>query len=248
MKLVLYYNRSTEKELFKLREDAAQMQSEIMELTHNKKLNQLQMLTKATMTDEGSSCHYDSSVSVTDSSTQVDCSPLRPDVKDRGVSPIIPPPKMQPPTQTKEASTQTTSAVKRPACSHRRTRSEGDSLFYKSKAREAFKRVKKISRQLQNITQHPPQDGNHDHHNGGDYSAPEMINQSTESRVEPLSLDVRVNSQQDTSAIIHKCTFQQQVKTLQRKLRALNKQVCLKQLQTCFCVYIITLSAHFLVV
>ena len=218
---------SSEKQLFKLREDAGKMQARIMELTNKEKLKQIRVLSKATMTDEGTSCHYDSSISVTDSATQVDFSPPRREVKDAGVSPIRPAPRQtQPPTHTREAGTQTLTSAppERPSRGHRRARSEGDSLFYERKAREAFRRVKKISRQLRDMA-HPQ--GADDTRSGGEVSAPELISQSTEPRAETLPLNQSTNSQQP-----HKCSFQQQVKTLQRKLRSLNKQVCVPYLLT----------------
>ena len=221
----MYMYSSTEKELFRVREDAAQMQVQIMELTHRKKLQQLQMLSKATMTDnEGSPCHYES-ILMTDSATQVDSSSLRPDVRDAGVSPV----RSQNTQQHREVATQTSICVEdRPLRAHRRTRSEGDSLFYKKKAEDAFCRVKKISKQLQDISLSKENRDHQQHTNSG---APEIMEQCSECerRVKPLpsNPNQKTNSLSSTLQVSgpHKCAFQQQVKTLQKKLRTLNRQV-----------------------
>lgn len=207
------------------------MQTKIMELTHEKKLQQLQVFSKATMTDKVSSCHYES-ISVTDSATQVDHSPLRPDVRDAQVSPIKPH-NSQPSTGSgQETATEPfTSARERPLMSHRRTRSEGDSLFYKKKAKDAYGKVKRISKQLQDITLpqqniEPSPPDTLATHSGEENHRFETMKQhgGFTSREEPLTLSQRTNSHPST-ARPHKCTFQQQVKTLQKKLRALNGQV-----------------------
>ena len=157
-------------------------------------------------------------------------------MKDASVSPIRPAPRQTwPPTHTREAATHTREAAtqtlasappERPSCGHRRARFEGDSLFYERKAREVFRRVKKISWQLRDMAH--PQGADDTRSGGGGGRAHELISQSTEPRVETLPLNQTTNSQQP-----HKCSFQQQVKTLQRKLRSLNKQVCASFSYTC---------------
>ena len=191
------------------------MQTEIMDLAHRKKLQQLQMLSKATMTDEGVSCHYNSSISVTDSATQVDSSPPRKHTRSIAVSPIKPPVR-----QTQEKSTQISEAVERkipdrPLRSHRRTHSEGDSLFYRRKAKDALKRVKKISKELRDISLPAGEQGTKSGNpSGAEESAPEL----------KKKVDQTMNSTKHMPGT-QKCAFQQQVKTLQRKLRALKQQV-----------------------
>ena len=228
-----------------------------MELTDRKKIRQLQSLTKATMTDRGNltvnkgtmtdeegPCHYESSISVSDSATQVDCSPQRPEVKTTGVSPIKPH-LTQPATTTLEASTQTSTfaalqrlegprtrtSTEAHSRSHRRTLSEGDSLFYKKKARIAFKRVRRLSRQIQNMAQ-SQQDRDSSGANAlkeREESAPEIVSDSG------VNLDPKKNSQQLPVLPAHKYIFQQQVNMLQRKLRTLNKQVYMYILNSTTC-------------
>lgn len=206
---------TTEKECFKLREDAAQMQTKIIELSHKMKLQHIQMLSKATMTDKESPCHQDS-ISVTDSATQVDYSPSRPDVCDAQVSPIKPPPSNVRDNQEKVTETSDGKHLR----SHRRTCSEGDSLFYKKKAKAAFSRVKKISKQLRDMSL--PQEGIH-------HSSLEPIHSEDKCQLDTLKqsseLTCRAEEASEKTIVPHKCAFQQQMKALQRKVRALNGQV-----------------------
>lgn len=176
------------------------------------------MLSKATMTDKGSPCHQ-ISISVTDSATQVDCSPSRPDVRDAQVSPIKP---LNTPSSNvrdnRENDTETSNG--KHLRSHRRTCSEGDSLFYKNKAKAAFSRVKKISKQLQDMSF--PQDSTHHSstaiHSGKENCPLNTLKQSSE-------LTCRAEGASEKTTAPHKCAFQQQMKPLQRKVRALSKQV-----------------------
>ena len=227
--VLLYASRSTEKECFKLRKDAAQMQIKLMELTHKIKLQKLQMLSKATMTDEGSSCHCDS-ISVTDSATQVNHSQLRSEVRDAQVSPIRPWGTQS--SSNQEKATQTfISGAEKILRSHRRTHSEGDSLFYKKKAKEAFSRVKKISKQLQYISfpsgiiDSSPEDSLATQ-SKVEKGKVEIVEQSTgcTSKAEPLPSGQEITSHSHIPEP-HKCASQQQAKLLQKKLRALSRQV-----------------------
>ena len=220
-----------ERELSRLREETVQMQTEIVSLTRRKTLKQLQALSKATMTDEATSCHYESSISVTDSATQVDLSPLRrPNTRSTAVSPIKPPP-----VQTREASTQTSPAVERkltdrPSRVHRRTHSEGDPLSYRRRARDALGKVKKISRELRDMSLDGAGQGTKGTNpSGEEESSPEIRTQSIGCQCEAsmFSADQTVNSGRGLSGP-QKCALEQQIKTLQKKLRTLTKQVHLQ--------------------
>jgi chromosome segregation ATPase len=252
----------SERELYRLREEAAQMQAQIMSLAHRKKLEQLQTFSRGTMTDEGASCRYDSSIdsatqvdlrdantrsvgvspiklpvgerftegvscnndsssiSVTDSATQV----VAPDTVSTGVSPIKPPPR-----QTRENSTQTSAPVERRIPdrqllrAHSRTRSEGDSMFYRRKAKDALRRVKKISKELLDISL-PVKDTaergtKSANPSEGEESAPEIKPQCRCKTVERM-----VNTGKHMPGA-RKCAFQQQVKMLQKNIRALRQQL-----------------------
>ena len=237
---------SAEKKLFKLREDAVQMQTQIMELSQKQRLQQLQMLSKATMTDEQGPCHYDS-ISVTDSATQVDFPPLKQDVRDTQVSPV------QLQNTKRETSTQTpapantvasTPTVDSTVRAHRRTRSEGDSLLYRKKAKDAFTRVKNISRELQemSLSQHNTDTDKRTSeylaiHTGRDEDGnSQMMRQCTgctcTCRAEPLA----GNQKADGPTQSHGSTtaLHQQVKMLQKKLRAVNKQVRYLAIKSCY--------------
>lgn len=194
-----------------------------MDLAHRKKLEQLQMLSKATMTGEGVSGHHNSSISVTDSATQVDSTPPRKHTRSIAVSPIKPPVR-----QTQEKSTQISEAVERkipdrPLRSHRRTHSEGDSLFYRRKARDALKRVKNISKELRDISLPVGEQGTKSGNpSGAEESAPELKTQSIGCQCKKV--DQTMNSSKHMPGA-QKCAFQQQIKTLQRQLRAVKQQV-----------------------
>ena len=235
---------SNEKQCYKLREDAVQMQTKIVDLTHETKLHQLKMLSKATMTDEESPCQCDSSP-MTDTATQVTVSPLipvtdsatqvnvSPDVRDVQVSPIKWE-RLSNVRGSQEKATQTfTAALGSPFRSHRRSQSEGDSLYYRKRAKDAFSRVKTISKQLQDAslyqqkTDHSPQDssdarGGKQNNNeietvkcGGHTSKPESIASNQRESSLPHT-DVHAS---------HKSTSQQQVRTLQNKVKVLRRQV-----------------------
>ena len=180
------------------------------------KLQHIQMLSKATMTDRESPCHQDS-ISVTDSATQVDYPPSRPDVRDAQVSPIKP--QNTPPsniTDKQEKVTETSNG--KPLRSHRRTCSEGDSLFYKKKAKAAFSRVKKISKQLRDMSL--PQEGIH--RSLLDSTA---IHCGEEKGQLGILKELTCRAEEASEKAPHKCAFQQKMKALQRKVQALSRQV-----------------------
>lgn len=191
------------------------MQSKIIELSHKMKLQHIQMLSKATMTDKESPCHQDS-ISVTDSATQVDYSPSRPDVRDAQVSPIKP--QNTPPSNVRDNQEKVTEASDgKHLRSHRQTCSEGDSLFYKKKAKAAFSRVKKISKQLRDMSL-PQEDI---HRSSLDPTAGQEKNQLGILK----ELPCRAEEASEKTIAPHKCAFQQQMKALQRKVQALSRQV-----------------------
>ncbi|CAI8037337.1 hypothetical protein GBAR_LOCUS20866 [Geodia barretti] len=244
------------------------MQAQIMSLTHRKKLEQLQTFSKGTMTDEGGSCRYDSSI---DSATQVESrdantrsvgvSPIKlpvgktrerftegvscnndsssisvtdsgtqagaPDTVSTGVSPIKPPPR-----QTRENSTQTSASAERRIPerqllrSHRRTHSEGDSMFYRKRAKDALKRVNKISKELRDMSL-PVKDTaergtKSANPSEGEESAPEIKPQSIGCRCKIVERMVNTGKHMPGA---QKCAFQQHVKTLQKHIRALRQQL-----------------------
>ena len=221
--------------MYKLRDEAAQLQAKLMEISHRKKLGKLRTLSKGTMTDECPSCRYcQSSISVTDSATQVDCSPHRPSVTHTAVSPIRP-------VLHREAATQTSAAAeKSPKSTHRRTHSEGDSLFYAKKAGDALRRVKKVSKELEEIStsklgsteMHVCKTGDQStamYKRCGDQGrreegAPEINSQSVEC-VCGMVVSEHGGKNGRNKLAIHKCVFQQQVKALQKQLKTVNKQV-----------------------
>ena len=227
--------RTAEKECYQLREDAAQMQARIMELSHETKLQKLEMLSKSTMTDGGSPSHYES-ISVTDSATQVDLILTRPRLKDAQVSPFQSP--HSPPNSTGIGRTESTRAPGKRKMkaerSHRRTQSEGDALFYKKRASDAFRRVKKVSKELQQLSKvRQPVELNLSEsfttEDEEDRMSLQTQTQCDESaaNAEPYSTkpELKERSQKALGSGPHKCTWHQQVKALQKKLRSANKQV-----------------------
>ena len=177
---------------------------------------------------EGPPCHYDSSsISVTDSATQADLSLLKaPDTRSIGVSPI-----KRPVSQTRENSTQTPAAVERKIHQrfHRRTHSEGDSLFYRKRAKDALRRVKKISRELQDSVPLPVRntvDRGTESANpsGGNESAPEIKTQSIGCRCKTVE-EALCTGKHSRLGASQKCALQQHVKTQQKTIRALRQQV-----------------------
>ena len=248
---------SAEKKLFKLREDAVQMQTQIMELSQKQRLQQLQMLSKATMTDEQGPCHYDS-ISVTDSATQVDFPPLKRDVRDTQVSPVrLQNTKRETSTQTSTpsnivASTPTVDSTVR---AHRRTRSEGDSLLYRKKAKDAFARVKNISRELRemSLSQHNTDTDKRTSellavHTGRDEDGnSQMTRQCTgctcsTCRAEPLAGNQKAEG--PTQSHGSTTALHQQVKMLQKKLRTVNKQVRYLAIKSCYLCISVDVSVH----
>lgn len=172
-------------ECYQLRQDASHLQSSLMKLRHQQQLKRLNTLTKSTMTDQSltSSSEYTpplsanpSSITVTDSATQVDLaltrSPgppeakwRRPELRDAQVSPLHPwtPPdasiSRKPPSSTPAKANGPLSYLALAGVSpHRRsptrrlrqrTYSDGEILLHRRKAKAALSSVRNLSRSLQ---------------------------------------------------------------------------------------------------
>ena len=187
------------------------------------------------MTEEGGSPSHQDSISVTDSATQVDLSPLRlPQVRDAQVSPFKL--KKRPALNSsshQEKSFNSSGVQAQTKWCHRRTRSEGDSLFYKKKAEDAFKRVRKISKQLREISLsreavgHSLPESSASEDDREDKAPPEAMKQhcGVASRTETVTSSSRRRDHGSSGR--HKCAWQEKVKALQMKLRTLSKQVCI---------------------
>ena len=191
-------------------------------------VQRVEKVSKTTQTYRGLPCRYcESTISVKNSATQISFSPPRPTIRDTAVSPIRPTLVI-----LQDNSTQTSTNREKRVRFHRRTWSEGDSTFYRRKARDAFHRVKRISQELRDISL--SQCDKHQQaiklvSGGNESAAPEIKPQSTtechcQCRVDVELSEKAVNSSKDVSEP-GKCVYQQQAKTLQKKLRLLTKQV-----------------------
>ena len=227
-------SRVVEKECYQLREDAVRLQTKIMQLSHEAEVQKLTMLSKSTMTDEASPSRYNP-ISVTESATQVDLAQTETNLKQSQTS-SIPLPHASPERtvrQTKKKSYKSNETNKRMVfCrTHRRTLSAGDALFYEKRAHEAFKRVKQISRELQQLSVlRPRMEGSRSEPETTEYREDSLL---TSSLVKHDKYSGREDAKQKMKAVLPKvsgshalkCACQHKVVTLQKKLGAVNKQV-----------------------
>ena len=205
-----------------------------MQLCHEAEVQKLTMLSKSTMTDEAASSHYNP-ISVTESATQVDLALADTHLKQSQISPIpLPDTSLERTVRyTKKKSYKSNEKNKRMVFrgTHRRTLSAGDALFYEARAHEAFKRVKQISRELQQLSVlRPPMEGSRSVSETVEYGEDSL---PTHSHAKCNKGPGRGDAKQKVKAVLQKvsgtpvlkCTCQQKVVSLQKKLSAVNKQV-----------------------